>query len=110
VVVALRPHPNLRRQQPLELWLLVRRFELGLVVALCPHPNLRRQQLLEMWLLVRRPGLAGGAVCAGTRGTCGPILVDLTEPGWSPTARTAAVSANATRVAASLERLRALVG
>jgi hypothetical protein len=108
-VVAPCPHPNLRRQQPLEMWLLVRRSGFAVVVAPGPHPNFRRQQPLEMWLLVRRSGFAVRAVCAGTLGTRGPILVELTELAWIATARTAAVSANATRAAASLERLRALV-
>jgi hypothetical protein len=69
----------LRRQQPLEMWRLVRCSGFAVAVAPCPHPNLRRQQPLEMWTLVGTSAFAVGALCAGTSGVRGPILVDLIE-------------------------------
>jgi hypothetical protein len=91
------------------MWLLARRSGFAVIVPSCLHPNLRRQQPLEMWLLVRRSGFTVRAVCVGTPGACGPILVDLIELAWLATMRTAAVSANPTSTVASLGRVRALV-
>jgi hypothetical protein len=100
-VVPPRWHPYFGRRQATAMWLLARRR--------CWHPYVRRGQLTAVWLLARRSGLVPRAVWAGTRGTCGPILVELIEFACAARTRTAAVSASAARAAASLERLRAPV-
>jgi hypothetical protein len=61
------------------MWRLVRCSGFAVAVAPCPHPNLRRQQPLEMWTLVGTSAFAVGALCVGTSGARGPILVDLIE-------------------------------
>ena len=42
----------------------------------CWHPYLRRQQPVEMWLPVRRSGFTDRAVWAGIGRICDPLLVD----------------------------------